>query len=221
MQKVDKLIWDSEFFGYNIGMIDINSSDFDPELNFNSQFDLIYLYSDKKQQSKYIPELIDVKVNYKKEITPINVMPQNIEEYNGKLIDNLIDLALLSGHHSRFKKDTYLSVHFERLYTEWIQKSISGALADKVLVYVANNDILGFVTLKKTIDDYVQIGLIAVHDKHWGKGIGSSLLDAISFVYPNNKIIVLTQEENKGATALYKKKGFQIDKKKYIYHLWK
>lgn len=149
MQKINKLIWDSEFFGYNIGMLDINSLDFDPELKFNPQFDLVYLFSDKKQQSKYIPAPIDVKVNYKKEITPINAMPQNIEEFNDQLINDLIYLALLSGHHSRFKKDTSLAVHFERLYTEWIQKSISGALADKVLVYVANNDILGFVTLKK------------------------------------------------------------------------
>lgn len=67
----------------------------------------------------------------------------------------------------------------------------------------------------------MQIGLIAVHDKHWGKGIGSSLLNSISFVYPNNKIIVSTQEQNKGAIALYEKNGFQIDTKKYIYHLWK
>ena len=220
MKTVKKLIWDSEFFGYNIGMLDINSCDFNTELHLNPEFDLIYLFSDKKQQSKHILAPIDIKVNYKKEITPIDKMPQNIEEYNGQLIDELIYLALLSGHHSRFKKDTFLAVHYEKLYLVWIQKSISGTLADKVLVYKNNNDILGFVTLKAT-SEHVQIGLIAVHDKHWGKGVGTSLLQAVSFVYPNKKIIVATQEENQGATALYEKNGFHIDKKKYIYHLWK
>ena len=147
-------------------------------------------------------------------------MPKNIEEYNGSLTDELIYLALLSGHYSRFKKDTLLAIHFERLYKTWIHKSISKVISDKVLVYKLNKRILGFITLKE-VDEYIRIGLIAVHDKYWGKGIGSSLLQAVSYVYPNKKNIVSTQKQNKGAIALYERNGFSLDKSQYVYHLWK
>ena len=220
MQDIKTLVWDSGFFGYTIGRIDINDCVFEPIPDSVNEFDLIYLFSAVKQQLEDIIVPIDVKVNYIKHISQTSTMPPNIEEYKGELNEELVNLAILSGRYSRFKKDPFLGIRFEMLYTLWIQKSISGILADKVLIYKKDDDILGFITLK-LVPGYVQVGLIAVHDHHMGKGIGSSLLQAISAVYPNKKIIVSTQQENKEANALYKKNGFLIGTKQYIYHLWK
>lgn len=218
--ELRKLLWDSEFFGYKIGLIDINNSDFDPDLHFNSQFDLIYLFSNKNQVSDQLSEHVDIKITYEKYSAFVEEMPNNIEEYKGKLTNDLLYLALLSGHHSRFKKDVYLANHYESLYKTWIQKSIDGEIADKVLIFKVSFKILGFITLKE-INECVQIGLIAVDENHMGKGIGSSLLKAISYIYPNKKIIVSTQEVNKEANAIYIKNGFFVNKRQYIYHLWK
>jgi len=218
--EVKKLVWDSEFFGYKIGLIDINNSDFDPHLHFDSQFDLIYLFSNRNQVSDQLSEHVDIKITYEKYNTFVEEMPENIEEYKGKLTNELLYLAHLSGNHSRFKKDVYLANHYEILYKTWIQKSIDGEIADKVLIFKVSCKILGFITLKE-INECVQIGLIAVNENHMGKGIGSSLLKAISYIYPNKKIIVSTQEVNKGANAIYIKNGFFVNKRQYIYHLWK
>jgi dTDP-4-amino-4,6-dideoxy-D-galactose acyltransferase len=176
--KIKKLVWDSEFFGYKIGLIDINNYDFVHYLHFDSQFDLIYLFSDKKQVSDQLSEHVDMKITYEKYSNFVEEMPGNIEEYKGKLTNELLYLALLSGHHSRFKNAIHLANHYERLYKTWIQKSIDGVIADKVLIYKVGFKILGFITLKE-INECVQIGLIAVHDNHMGKGIGSSLLRSI------------------------------------------
>ena len=186
----------------------------------DSSYDLVYLFSNKKQNSELLHEPIDIKITYKKESITVKEMPSNIEEYNGQVTEELLYLTLLSGHHSRFKKDFRLSSNYEKFYTTWIQKSVDREISDKVLVFKVSDKIVGFITLK-VLDNCVQVGLIAVHDNHWGKGIGSSLLKAISFVYPNKKIMVSTQEKNMGANSLYIKNGFSIDKKQYIYHLWK
>ena len=147
-------------------------------------------------------------------------MPKNVKVYQDGLNDRLLSLAILSGHHSRFKKDTRLSSNFIRLYTLWVENSLKGLIADMVLVHMIDFDIKGFLTLQDE-SNYVQIGLIAVDPKYWGKGIGSSLLNSIAYMYPNKEILVSTQKENKGAAALYEKNGFYINTKKFIYHLWK
>ncbi|MDQ4139476.1 MAG: hypothetical protein M3142_03015, partial [Bacteroidota bacterium] len=57
-------------------------------------------------------------------------------------------LALQSGTYSRFKRDPHFkNQEFEKLYTAWLQNSISKNVARKVFIYHLEGKILGFITL--------------------------------------------------------------------------
>lgn len=222
MNTAERLDWDSDFFGYSIGLLHLNDGDFDSKLHLDQRFELTYVFSDKEQLHTDLPDCIDIKLNYTKIVDAalVGTMHPNIEIYEGGMCDDLTELALLSGQHSRFKRDQKLSPHFAKLYMLWIENSLNKKIADAVLVYKESNAIVGFVTLKNA-PEHVQIGLIAVSEKHQGKGIGASLLNAIPALFSKNEIIVSTQGENEIASAFYQKNGYQLDSKKYIYHLWK
>lgn len=119
-------------------------------------YDLVYLFTNniEKEVDNYLKNrgihVIDHKVTY-----AINgefqASPESdfIEPYKGSLTNDLLNLALLSGHESRFKKDPLLNPKFNLLYTQWIEESLSGQLADRVFVAKNAKRITGFVTVKK------------------------------------------------------------------------
>jgi dTDP-4-amino-4,6-dideoxy-D-galactose acyltransferase len=137
------------------------------------------------------------------------------------LDQSLLNLALLSGHKSRFKKDNHLNHKFESLYKLWIKKSLSGEMADAVFVAQSNDIIQGFVTVKKK-NNHGQIGLIAVAPEAQGKGFGSKLLQAAEYWYVQNNIkkcTVVTQLDNIGACKLYERIGYRKEKTELVFHI--
>ena len=63
----------------------------------------------------------------------------------------LIDLGLVSGEHSRFRRDPALTrAQFEAMYRAWVRNSISRKAADEVLVCRKKNsgEVAGMITLK-------------------------------------------------------------------------
>lgn len=155
------LEWDSSFFERKIGRIEcdrltmIKLDTFIKEKS-TQNYDLVYLFTNniEKEVDNYLKKadihVIDHKVTY-----AINGEFQAckgsdfIEPYQGSLTKDLLNLALLSGHESRFKKDPLLNPKFNLLYTQWIEESLSGQLADRVFVAKNAKRITGFVTVKK------------------------------------------------------------------------
>lgn len=220
MQLV-KLEWDSDFFGLNIGKASVDYK-FDFQL-FESKkktsFDLIYLFT--KFPIKQL-KAIDIRIELERNID-LNedfIANDDITVWCGNTTKELFELAIASGHQSRFKKDYQLAPKFDQLYKLWIEKSVERKLADYVLVAQKNNKIVGMLTLKIN-EKFSEIGLIAVSSK--GEGLGNKLMQKAFQVTKNNNknlIKVVTQKENEEAMHFYKKNGFIISKTNYVYHYW-
>ena len=217
---IERLAWDSDFFGYEVGRARIAPDAFSIE-NLQvegSGFDLIYVLS-----SDPLPglALVDAKVVLDREIPKSPSAPRiPVDRFHGKANDQLKQLALESGILSRFRVDPdFHNGEFERLYLRWLENSLERP-GEVVLVTQDELGLTGFVSLAHG-DASSSIGLIAVDARARGKGVGSALLDA-SFVAVreagNQRITGVTQEENKAAMALYASAGFQVIERTCIHH---
>ncbi|WP_298548063.1 GNAT family N-acetyltransferase [uncultured Aquimarina sp.] len=219
--SVKRLNWDSNFFKIEVGQIHLKNqkiSSIDEK-----DFDLIYIHSNTLIEDK---ESIcyDKKITFSKVVSAHQkkITHSLIKKHTGLLKNSLLKLALDSGEYSRFKTDPKLSPYFIRLYTLWIQNSLNGSIADHVFIYEKDNEILGFVTLRKK-DGFHQIGLIATSSSHRGLGIGSLLLQKVDNVVLSeggSEVRVVTQLDNQLACNFYKKNDYKEYNKEYIYHLW-
>ena len=168
--------------------------------------------------------LVDQKVTFSKKTEKHNKFSSNIIEYQGKEInERLNNLVLQAGLYSRFRLDeNFSNKEYERLYIEWLYKSLMKTIAIKILVAKKGPSIIGITTLDKKTN-YADIGLVAVDGNFRGQGIGYDLIhssDSIAYEMGFNEIKVATQLKNKEACRLYEKCHFQIEKITNIYHYW-
>ncbi len=230
---IEYLEWDSHFFNKRIGRCIISSlqkADFISiiEQKENSQLDIVYLFVQKinrdaeKELIRHQAYPVDNRVYYvKKNFCSDEDVSSQIELYSDSPSAELLELAYLSGHQSRFKKDSRLNESFKELYKQWIIKSISGEMADAVFVAKNQHSIEGFVTIQKNGFNG-QIGLIGVLPEAQGKGLGSKLIKKTEIWCLQNGIdtcTVITQMENTGACKLYEKNGYSITQVETIYHI--
>jgi dTDP-4-amino-4,6-dideoxy-D-galactose acyltransferase len=228
---IDKLTWDSEFFGYNVGLYNLENDRFDNKLFHENKenFELIYIFSESEIELELENKikLVDVKTLFEKKVSNNLIDNETIISFDSSIhnYSELEQLAYLSGTFSRFKIDTnFKNNEYYKLYKIWLDKSIEYSIALKVFVKIIDNKIAGFVTLKKNNEKTSQIGLIAVSDAFQGRGIASELIKKAefeSFINGFEYFQVPTQFENKPALKLYEKNGFEIINKVFIYHYWK
>lgn len=236
--SVQILDWDSGFFGYKVA--EIKAKNLTPEeLGVileelkRQRIRLIYFFVDSQDRlfNKTVLSsgglLVDEKITYIKKLDAflkVREWDKNIKSYLGKKLNRqLISLALQSGQYSRFKTDTnFVSNEFERLYTEWIRKSLSGILANEVLVYTKGGVEAGFVTIGEK-DRRAGVDLIAVDEKFRGKTLGRKLMEAAfikAFSLGYDMIQVVTQKLNYPACKFYEKLGFRVESVINVYHYW-
>lgn len=231
------LEWDTHFFGYKIASIKAFEVGVEKLNNIfrelkEQEFKLAYCFIDpadkvSNESLKQFPGfLADEKVTYSIEVTEELNFPvtDHILTYNSnKASEKLKTLALQSGLYSRFKIDPdFHNNEFERLYTEWIEKSVERKLADEVLIYSEGDDFQGFITLVLH-ENSGSIGLIAVDENQRGKAIGKKLIGAVVQYFYDHKITtidVVTQKSNYAACRFYESCGFKIKSIVNIYHLW-
>lgn len=228
--EIINLDWDTNFFGFKVGKIVLQNNLIDESLLVNNDYKLLYLFSNvalsDELVKKYNLFLADEKIDLITSISGLtfNKTPnENLVELT-KLDENLLDLAYQSGHYSRFKVDAnFKNKEFEKLYCAWIEQSITHKNAEKVMGFLVNNKIVGFITIGLKNDAYC-IGLIAVDETHRSLKIGKQLL-AYVFNYAKSKeisfVTLTTQKQNQGAMKFYLQNGFSINHTTYIYHLWK
>ena len=171
MYDIQLLDWDSNFFGYKVGKLNLSKTDF---INLNKietkSFDLIYLFVEQNIDEYLFyqcrGELQDIKIEFAKHV---NFKDNNLSETVNITIkpiviltDELFHLVLESGVFSRFKQDkNFVNNEFERLYRAWIDKSINDRNG-KVIGAFINDELIGFISLSLKLG-VLDIGLIAVH----------------------------------------------------------
>jgi dTDP-4-amino-4,6-dideoxy-D-galactose acyltransferase len=233
MEKIiEKLNWDTIFFGFNVGKVVLENNNIDSILSEyeRSSFKLVYLFSNfeiKNQDSfpNTFMSLVDIKTTFVKNIND-SILPQPlIKEYiKTELTDDLIELAIQSGVYSRFKKDVNITESkFEELYKLWIEKLVSKNNNEIILINETNDKINGFLSLGKK-NNRADLIMGAVDKNSRGLGIGKQLFleaERIAHQMGYKEIQIVTQGLNKPACELYKKLGYKIEKEEYIYHLWK
>ncbi len=237
MSSIKELNWDSNFFDLKVGELILNEPNVDwrslYEDGSKEQFQLIYIKSQTEIGSFDIPADYEIKLVDKKITFAINLQQQSKETSNKNInsfgiyesvSDELKELSILAGQHSRFYVDDRIDeAKFETLYKLWIENSVNRTFADEVLVYRENlGEILGLITIQLK-EDFANIGLLSVNKNQQGKGIGSALMNA-AFSFATEKKIsqleVVTQLDNIDACGFYKKNGFAKKSLEYIYHFW-
>jgi dTDP-4-amino-4,6-dideoxy-D-galactose acyltransferase len=237
MKEYNLLEWDSRFFGYRIAAIKTS------ELSLNrlntiigelkeKEVKLAYCFASPKDEIsnnsyKQLSGLLaDEKVTYSIRIGEAVTLPssQHIVPYNlNYTSEKIVSLALQSGIYSRFKVDpSFRNNEFEKLYVEWIEKSVNKTLASEVLIYRVESEIYGFITLALH-GNTGSIGLIAVDETQRGKAIGKKLIHgALSYFKDkgSEEVDVVTQKANITACRFYESCGFEIKSTVNIYHLW-
>jgi len=227
---INKLSWDSDFFGYPIGIISLSENEsLDEAILYKSSYKLIYI-SSKNELANFANKIrhVDTKITFKKNILNQNYdlgnsichsFDSNIHDYSQLKI-----LALESGKYSRFKLDrNFRNGEFEKLYTKWLDESIKKKIAREVFVYTKNNDVVGFITVGKKTSILYDIGLISVSPNYQGQGIGSILIknaEVYASLQNAHDMQVVTQEQNSNGVNLYIKNGYRVDTKVFIYHYW-
>lgn len=224
------LKWDSDFFNLNIGKVEkVDVNEF-LSLQNKEQFDLIYIEENKNgKQILEFQKIANIKYTDKKTIynKPLKNKPSlnnEITIYSStKANKKLVELAIQSGKFSRFKLDkNFENASFEKLYTQWIENSVSKKSANIVLIFGSKKQPKGFITIafKGT---FAQIGLIAVDENEQNQGIGKALIDAATtYVVQNNftTLQVITQTINTDACRFYEGCGFVKINEIYTHHYW-
>lgn len=227
--EVQRLEWDSEFFGYEVGKIVINNKKDFFLKNWQSkikEFKLVYVFSEEfinldgfklVDRKATLSQKIDKNCHF--ENTLIESFDINFHDYGA-----LKKLALESGIYSRFFIDeNFVNNEYFNLYSKWIDNSVLDKKSFEILIAINSNRIVGFTTINKKNDQLADIGLVAVAKESRGLGIGKNLINESILRCKNagfDSIQVITQFDNVTAMNLYKATNFEIVDLTYIYHLW-
>lgn len=192
MVNYSLLEWDTKTFGYKIALMSVKEASIGQMHNTirklkDENFRLAYCYlspEDKSSNDSIIGcsgLLVDEKVTYSfllEETSSYNHV-ENVEYFTDNIVpEELKNLTLQSGAYSRFRVDpNFRNDEYVTLYSRWIEKSVSGDMADHILVYKEGVKILGFITLKIGPVKGT-IGLLAVDERYRGKSIGKKLLSS-------------------------------------------
>jgi dTDP-4-amino-4,6-dideoxy-D-galactose acyltransferase len=236
VNTIEPLEWDSHFFGYPVAKISLDQDGSNHLENLFQQLEsnkvrLTYFFvppAEQELSSRLIEKgsaLVDQKAVYSKATEKHTLFTNNIIEFEGTEInERLTELVLMAGIFSRFRLDeNFTNKEYERLYTEWLSKSIKKTIAFKTLVAKKGSELIGITTLGEK-SNHADIGLVAVDGKYKGQGIGYNLIqtaDDVAFDMGFKEIKVVTQLKNIGACRLYEKCNFRIECITNIYHYWK
>lgn len=127
---------------------------------------------------------------------------------------------------TRFFKDEMFPVEQVRtLYAMWICRDFAEHQVLVAIVDCASGpEIGGYISCEMGLSNgHGRIGLLAVRDRHRGKGLGSSLVSAALDLIVAGKcssVEVATQASNIAAQRLYQSHGFRTSSSGIWFHKW-
>jgi len=227
------LDWDSRHFGFGVARVTRNASE--PQLREaldharREGVQLVYAFRSEDSAlgapllRTFGGRLICTQVRFSKAVAATTPDPNPLVAPIGTqgATDSLRKLAIEAGRFSRFHLDPRIpDAAFEALYIAWLENSVSGEIADVVLVA---RDETGLVTLAFRADGVAQIGLLSVAAGARRSGRASSLVaaaEAEAIPRGSDRLDVVTQVENVAACAFYRSAGFQARATDAVYHFW-
>lgn len=236
MQLIEKLVWDSDFFGLNIGRFYIKSGQsFTPEDFIGealNNYDLIYVFSNQMLSGDAVTdaklELVDIMITMSQLFEP-HANPDF--EYSLKTtlsvkeLEECYEIAEQTSEVSRFYSEKLIGSQKARLlYQKWIDNSLNHQFADGILIAKAGDTIAGIHVVKTIKEENAGLcSLIGVNKKFKGLGIGRNLWNQ-AFAYwaglnSITKCKVPFSIKNSESFNFHLKMGFnKIEEIKYIYH---
>jgi len=235
MALIEKLSWDSEFFGLNIGRICINQEQlFNPDIflsEASAYYDLVYVFSKQILSVGIIDKgnlnLVDMMITMSQPLLPQgkNNDYQILTKPSDKELEECYKIAEQTSEVSRFYYEPLIGKEkANNLYRKWIDNSLNQQFADGVLVEKSEDTITGIHIVKTIEEENIGLcSLIGVNNKFKGLGLGRNLWNQ-AFGYWNqigsvNKCKVSFSIKNSGSFNFHLKMGFnKVEEIKYIYH---
>ena len=231
------LEWDSSWFGVRIGRLHgahLSDAAAEAAIEWTRQHDIACLYflADAADDptirvaERHGFSLTDVRLELVATLDPVPAgpPPASIRTAREGDLAALTGIARASHHNTRF----YVDGRFDRtrcdeLYARWIERSVTGALADAVWVAESRGEPCGYLTARATAAAEARIGLVAVGSEHRGCGHGAALLRVSKEWYAArglSRLAVVTQGRNARAISFYERAGFTVRTVEFWYHRW-
>jgi GNAT superfamily N-acetyltransferase len=236
--------WDSRFFGFPIGNIELPRDYTVAELEMTlreaqPKFRLLFVTVPGEG-----PDSLTLlgskcpcyarKLFFKKDVPKnIDLFDSRIRAYTSTFCSPALErLAIQSGTMTQFRQDPELAPHFEQLFLAWINFAVTKELADSIWTWHENGQHLGLVTTRcaKHVNPQTgqteregRIGMLSVDAGHRRRKIGTHLVRACDFWCSSLDIpvnAIATQKDNEPVIILCKKQGFRQDRETSIYHYW-
>ena len=236
--KIEKLLWDSEFFGINIGRLIVqNDKDFDA-LRFIQQaddekYELIYVFKfqnmlpwDKVLNAKL--ELVDLQITMSKAFHRedfINFPYEIKNELSDKEKDECYKIAEETSIVSRFYTEKKIGApKAKELYRKWIDNSLNKSFSDGLFIIKDCNEIVGIHLIKTDKKENVgYCSVIGVNPNKKRIQIGRKLWEQSFGYWANESKIEICKVPfsilNLESFNFHLKMGFnKTEEIKYIYH---
>jgi dTDP-4-amino-4,6-dideoxy-D-galactose acyltransferase len=232
---IERLAWDSDFFGIEVarlraGRLDAASLPGAMQALQQRGAALAYVVTDEVIEPAAAARFglvhRDAKTTYARAIGDGLAAVAGVTVREAKPVEELAQLralAVASGASSRFMLEERLPAgKAAELYERWMDNSLTGALAAKVLVAVRAGAVVGMVTVGERAGA-ADIGLIAVDEAARGGGVGGALV-AAALAWGRSagldQATVVTQGHNRAACALYERCGYAVRDTVQVYHAW-
>ncbi|MGH2490320.1 MAG: GNAT family N-acetyltransferase [Candidatus Limnocylindria bacterium] len=233
--ELRRLDWDSEFFGYRMGVLALAHGGRAHGANGALGNDLrlalaeaaadgyahviLRAPADRHAVSRAAEHagmrLVDVALDLQVQISgrQPTLAGAGVRRASPADLDALRIIAEDAFELSRFAADPFFSKEqVAAFYRQWITNLCEG-LADVVLVAESNDEIVGFTTCVTGRDATGRIPLIATSEAHRRQGVGRALVDASLRWFAGagpHHVRVKTQAANYPALALYHRLGFTV-----------
>ncbi|MGB7587724.1 MAG: GNAT family N-acetyltransferase [Solirubrobacterales bacterium] len=226
------LAWDTEFWGFPVGRVTVDSLDRSQALRVQRWCEVegvrcAYLLADGGDAKTAAAaagvgfEAVDTRVTLVRSAEaepPIRRdSAVDIREAKSSDEEQLTAIARSSHTDTRFFFDPrFPREKAQELYATWVRNGL-GDDSGSLLVADQAGLLVGYVLLGK---DPFRIDLIAVADSARGRGVGEALVSAAIQHAAGVAVQVVTQARNIAALRLYQRTGFEVVKTEVWYHRW-
>lgn len=236
--KIERLNWDTDFFGIKIGRTTIfDETEFNPvefkELAKNEEYELVYVFKfdemiawDKVLKADL--ELVDAMVTMSKKLNKIENRDVSYDFrtlLSLKELNECYSIAEQTSIVSRFYREEKIGdIKTRKLYKKWIDNALEKIYSDGIFLEYKNGYISGIHLIKTDMENRVgYFTLTGVNQSYKRSGIGQKLWTQ-SFGYWSNEtnIDIIKSPfsfQNLESFNFHLKMGFnKLEEIKYIYH---